>query len=429
MTRDRLRVLLLTETFYPEIGGGERQARLLSAALARRGHDVTVVTRRSRSGLPREEYEGSVRIIRIAPAGRGRWKKWGLALSAIPALAGLRSRADVVMVSGYRIMGIPAVLAARTLGTACVLKADSPGEMSGEFFRSGLAAFHLGPMSPPVRLLVRWRNVLLRSADAFAAISSPIVTELQACGVPPERTHYIPNGVDTSRFRPATIAERTAIRAHLGLPGGPLAIYTGRLVSYKGLPLLLRVWHDLRRSGTSATLVLVGAGSADMHNCEEDLRAYVNDHGLRERIVFTGAVDNVEDYLRAADVFVFPTEKEAFGVSLVEAMACGLPSVATRVGGIPDFLVDGENGLMVDAAEFSQLRDAIATLLAGGDRVATLGQRAYQTALSRFSEDTVADAYLRLFESLLDPDQRRARTPGLKARVDPSCTNRSSPCS
>src|SRR5262245_26508301 len=105
MTHDHLRVLLLTETFYPEIGGGERQARRLSAALARRGHDVTVVTRRSRSGLPREEYEGKVRIIRIAPAGRGRWKKWGLALSTIPALAGLRSRADVVMVSGYRIMG------------------------------------------------------------------------------------------------------------------------------------------------------------------------------------------------------------------------------------------------------------------------------------------------------------------------------------
>ncbi len=405
-----VRVLLLTETFWPEVGGGERQAAMLSSALVRRGHAVTIVTRRSQHELATHETDLGVRIVRIAPAGRGRWKKWGLAVSAIAPLASMRASVDVILVSGYRIMGLPAVLAAKMMGRPCVLKADSPGEMSGEFFRSGLAPLQLRPTSLPVRALIGSRNVLLRSADAFAAISSAIAAELQAQGVPSDRTHYIPNGVDTARFKPASDADRTAIRARLGLPAGPLAVYTGRLVSYKGLPLLLRVWRDLLRTGTPGTLVLVGAGSTDMHNCEQDLRTYVDRHGLGGRVIFTGSVDNVEEYLRAADIFVFPTEKEAFGVSLVEAMACGLPSVATRVGGIPDYLVDGDNGLMVGAADFTQLRDAIATLLAGGARVVDLGRRARTTAVARFSGDAVAERYLCLFESLLERDASRMRS-------------------
>ena len=399
---DSMRLLLLTETFLPEIGGGEQQAQLLSQALARRGHEVTIVTRRSGRELPKEQIHEGVRIIRVGPAGRGRWKKWGLALSAIPPLARLRTGVDVVFVSGYRIMGLPAVVIARMLGRRCVLKSDSPGEMSGEFFRAGLAPFHLQPTSFGVRLLVRSRNALLRAADAFVAISTPIADEMRASGVPEDRTHYVPNGVDTTRFRPASLSERTALRSQLGLPSGRLAVYTGRLVSYKGLTLLLRVWCELCRSGMSGTLVMVGAGSADMHNCEDALGRYVAEHRLDGRVIFTGGVANVEDYLRAADVFVFPTEKEAFGVSLVEAMACGLPSVATRAGGIADFLVDGSNGLVVEPGSFTQLRDALTTLLAGGDRVAALGQAARTTAISRFSADAVADRYVRLFETLLE---------------------------
>ena len=399
---DRLRVLLLTETFHPEIGGGERQAHLLSRALVRRGHEVTIITRRSRPELPSERLDDGVRVIRIGPTGRGRWKKWGLAVSAIEPLVRLRSRADVVFVSGYRIMGMPAVLITKMLGRTCVLKADSSGEMSGEFFRAGLSRFHLAPASSAVRLFVGSRNALLRRADAFIAISSEIARELRAHGVPAERIHQLPNAVDMGHCRPANFAERAALRRRLGLPDGPVVIYTGRLVSYKGLPLLLRVWCELHRSGTPGTLVLVGSGGTDMHNCENDLREYVAHERLDDSVVFAGEVDNVDDYLRASDAFVFPTENEAFGVSLVEAMACGLPSVATPVGGIPDFLVDGRNGLLAEPGNFAQLRDRIAVLAAGGDAVSALGRAARETVVSRFSIDAVVERYLGVFESLLD---------------------------
>lgn len=396
-----LRVLLLTETFHPEIGGGEGQARLLASALAQRGHGVTIVTRRSRRELPPDRVEDGIRVVRIGPAGAGRWKKWGLALSGLRPLARLGGEAHVIFVSGFRILGMPAVFAARRMGRVCVLKADSPGELSGEFFRAGLARLHLEPGSAAVRTLVGWRNALLRRADAFVAISGEIAEELTAHGVRPDRVHRIPNGVDTRRFRPADEGEREALRRRLGLPAGRLAVYTGRLVSYKGLPLLLEVWRALREGGTEATLVLVGAGGADMHGCEGQLRDTVQEHGLGGSVIFTGAVEEVELYLRAADVFVFPTEIEAFGVSLVEAMACGLPAVATRVGGIRDFLEDGRNGLVVDPSDFGQLRGALGRLLAGGEAAEALGRSARETVLRRFSADAVAEGYLRLFETLL----------------------------
>jgi glycosyltransferase involved in cell wall biosynthesis len=404
-----MHVLLLTETFSPEIGGGERQAALLSGALIRRGHQVTIVTRRSRRALPPHERLDGVDVRRIGPAGGGRWKKWGLALTTAPAMLRAAGRTDVVLVSGFRIMGIPAAALSRLLRLPVVLKADSTGEMSGSFFTAGLASLGLTPRSLSVRAALSLRNAILRRAAAFAAMSREIGDELATAGVSRDRIHYIPNGVDTDRFSPVHPERRAVLRTRLGLPRGRIAVYTGRLVSYKGLPLLVSVWDEMVRSGMDGTLVLVGAAGGDMHACEDDLRAFVRERSLEERVYFAGGVDNVHEYLQAADAFVFPTLNEAFGVSLIEAMACGLPCVATRVGGIPDFVVDGSNGLLVQPGDRGQLHAALERVLAGGADVEALGQRARATVLSSLSAEAVASAYIALFHEL-SVTRRAART-------------------
>jgi len=81
-----LRVLVLTETFRPEIGGGERQAAVLGRGLIERGHEVTLLTRRSRAGLANEEVSDGIRVVRVGPTGPGRRRKWGLIVTALPAL-------------------------------------------------------------------------------------------------------------------------------------------------------------------------------------------------------------------------------------------------------------------------------------------------------------------------------------------------------
>jgi glycosyltransferase involved in cell wall biosynthesis len=402
-----IRVLLVTETYHPEIGGGERQANVLARALVGRRHPVTILTRRSRRELAVEEFVDGIRILRIGPSGTGRWKKWGLVITAIAPLLRLRNRYDVVFVSGYRILGIPVVTVGRLLRRASVLKADSSGEMSGEFFRAGLSTFGVSPGAAPMRVAMALRNSVLRRAASFVAISDEIVQELEAVGIDPDRIARVPNGVDTDRFRPANSEERDRLRTLLRLPPGRIVVFTGRLVSYKGLPTLLEAWHSLVDAGTEGTLVLVGTGSSDIHNCERELRELVEVRGLTNRVIFTGPVENVDAYLRAADVFAFPTENEAFGLSLVEAMACGLPCVSTPVGGIPDFVVDGHNGLLIPPKDPTALRDALARLVGDDPKARSLGAAARKTVLDRFSHDAVADAYVELFSKLV-PQRARA---------------------
>lgn len=403
-----MRVLVMTETFSPEVGGGERQAGLLASGLARRGHDVTVLTRRSRADSPRNENAGDIRVIRVAPTGSGRLRKWGLLATTPAPLLGWRDQLDVILVSGFRILGIPAVPAARWLRVPLVLKADSNGEMSGDFYRAGLARWNVAVESSTVRGVVGLRNRLLRRATAFVGISSQIEAELRTHGVASDRIVRIPNGVDVHRFRPASPAERDELRRRLGVPAGPVAIYTGRLVSYKGLPLLMRVWSALSEQMPGATLLLVGEGGNDMHACETELRHFVAQHGLAGRVRFTGPVDRVEDWLRAADVFVFPTENEAFGLALVEAMACGLAVVTTAVGGIADFVEAGRNAFVVHPADPYELHCALERALADRDRAAELGAAARAIAEQMFSEEAVVTAYELLFRKLIAERGRAA---------------------
>jgi glycosyltransferase involved in cell wall biosynthesis len=213
--------------------------------------------------------------------------------------------------------------------------------------------------------------------------------------------------VDIDRFQPPAASQRLQLREELGLPAGPVLVYTGRLVSYKGLPLLLEAWRDLcgRRPGT---LVLVGEGGADIHHCEAELKAYAATHGIAGRVRFAGAVTRVEDWLRAADLFVFPTENEAFGLSLVEAMACGLPAVTTAAGGIADYAAHGENAWVIEAGDRVALIAAIERLLDDRALASRLGQAARATVRERFAGDAIAGQYERLLTELVVARRRTA---------------------
>jgi glycosyltransferase involved in cell wall biosynthesis len=248
-------------------------------------------------------------------------------------------------------------------------------------------------------LFVGLRNLLLRRAEGFVALSEEMAAEYQEAGVRPDRLHRIPNGVDVERFRPVEPGQRAALRRQLGFPDGPVALFTGRLVTHKGLPLLVRTWEALKRDHVPVTLFLVGEGGADMHACETELRTFVRERQLESSVRFTGVVTNVVDYLRAADVFVFPSENDGLPLSLVEAMSCGLPVVSTLVGGMRDFLVDGENAFVIDMGDANGLAQALRRALAGGPIVEAIGRAARATAVSRFSHEAVTDQWIQLFTS------------------------------
>jgi glycosyltransferase involved in cell wall biosynthesis len=394
-----LKICIFTETYFPVIGGGETQAELLAEGLTADGHSVIILTRRSDKNFKKFERVGPIAVYRLAPVGKGQLKKWGLVLSSIPALIKLRKEYDIIFVSGFRIVGITAVLVSKLLLKKCILKADSQGEMSGEFFYNGLRKFGLSPTFFPFKIFINLRNYVLKKADAFSAISDEIVAELVSNQVVSTKIHAIPNAVDTQRFFPVTSEQKSLLRRKLGLPPkAKILIYTGRLVSYKGLPLLLEVWNELQRHYKHVNLYLLGSGGLDIHNCEAELHDYVKSNNLGGSVYFTGSVKNVHEYLQAADIFAFPTENDALPSSLIEAMACGLPVIGTNVGGLKVILVHGENGWVIKPGDKKDLYQALEALVLDSMLAVTLGRSAYQTVREGYRAEIVTQKYLDLFQ-------------------------------
>lgn len=397
-----LKVCIFTETFFPVVGGGETQAKLLAEGLLSRGHAALILTRRSDQGYEKVAMVNSVPVYRLPPAGSGQLKKWGLVFSSIPALFRLRNQYDLLFVSGFRIIGISAVWMSKLLGKKCILKADSQGEMSGSFFYSGLKRFGLSRDYLPFRFFLWLRNLILSRADAFTVITKKIAAELRERNIPNHKIANIPNCVDTRRFHPVSQEQKKRLRQQLQLPqNATIFIYTGRLVTYKGLPLLLQVWQKLHQYNPDIYLLLVGAGGLDIHNCEDSLHEYVKNNHLETSVRFTGNVNNVSDYLQASDVYAFPTEDDAFPSSLVEAMSCGLAVVTTPVGAIRSIIQHQSNGLLIEPGDFEQLYLALEALLPDMDWRLRLGQSARATVIERYSMDVVIDRYISLFTEVL----------------------------
>jgi len=395
------RICLLSESYYPVVGGMETQARSLAEDLVMHGFDVMIITRRIDRTWQHTEGLGGVTILRIPPGGTGHLTRWVMVFTCLPVLFRARRQYDIIFVAGFRALGISAVLMGKILRKICILKADSNGEMSGDYFTDGLKKLHLDRASHLVKWFLAIRNALLCKADGFVSLASDITAELITHGVNPKTVYHIPNGVDTSRFHPVSAEEKSALRDRLSLPqGSAIVVFTGRLVSTKGLPLLLRVWQAIQHQHREAILLLVGAGGTDIHNCEAALKAYVRSHGLQASVYFTGAVSNVHEYLQASDLFVFPSENEAFGISLIEAMACGLPVITTSVGGLKDIVRYEPQELVVEAGDFRQLYDAIDTALTDSAFAASLNSVGLQNVHKCYSRDAVTQKYIKLFTRL-----------------------------
>jgi glycosyltransferase involved in cell wall biosynthesis len=397
-----IRVCILTETYYPVIGGGETQARALAAGLEDYGCTVQVITRRSELEFPRLESVDNVPVRRLGPAGPGHLKKWAMLPGLLIELLRKSPTYDVLLVCGFRVMGISAVIAAKLLRKPVALKADNEGEMSGRYFDAGARKLGISDATKLLKLFVGLRNSLLLRADAFISLSSDIRAEFETAGVSATRLVTIPNSVDENRFRVDGDQTRQQARQALNLPlGGVVVVFTGRLLKSKGVLDLVESWAVLAPEFPAATLVIVGSGQNLMHNCEAEVHQRIQSLGIENQVVTTGFVRNVEDYLKAADVFAFPTTEEAFGISLIEAMSAGLAVVAARVGGIKDIIQPEANGLLIEPHDGQALTRELRRLLVDSNLRSRLGRQAVETVTERYSTETILRKYAELFGQLV----------------------------
>ena len=239
-------------------------------------------------------------------------------------------------------------------------------------------------------------------ADAFVGSSRALERELQAAGYPRTRIHYLATGVPIRP--PRTPQTKAAARAALSetdqtleIPeSSPLAVYTGRLHRSKGLKPLIAAWRAATARRPDARLWLVGEGPDRI-----ELASAVEEANLVGRVVLVGAVDGVDELLRAADLFVLPGPQAGTSLALLEAMAAGLPIVAGDTSGNRELITDGRGGLLVPAGDSVAISAAIQRLLGEPELAARLGAAARRRAEEEFSLAQMVDRHLRLFERLL----------------------------
>lgn len=372
-----LRVLHCCGQFAATQGGTERQARAVCGALAARGHEVRVLAR-MRGGLE-PELPGVTVHASIWTLDRVRLFGTTYLGTAIYHLIRLGCRADVLHAHHLYLDAVAALLAGRILRVPVVAKMVGAGP-GGDLDRLRQTAGG--------SLLLKH----LRTLDAVIVPSPTCHTELLAAGFPPERIRIIANGVDTALFRPEPPEKSST---WLPTHGGPVVAFTGRLIQAKGLLDLLEAWTLLLRDVPEAHLVLVGSGPI-----EGEVRRRAGSPPLTGRVHLTGEVPDVRPYLRAATAFVFPSWAEGLPNALLEAMAMGLPCVATDIGPIRDAVTDGEEALLVPVRTPDRLAAALVTILTQPVLAARLGRAARKRVEAEFLLETVVDRLEAIYRDL-----------------------------
>jgi L-malate glycosyltransferase len=372
---------MYSSLFYPFLGGSERQAQLLARELVRRGHIVEVVTQGS-PGLARHERVEGVLVRReLVAVGRGAGHALAYLASSLRSMLRDRRRSQILHVHHIYMDAFMAGLLRGRLKMPVIVKAACGGSVGD------MARLSAVPLS---RCVFR----VTRRIDRVIAISGQIQEELIAHGYRPARIERIPNAVDVRGFCPTDDPE--AAKRALGLTGR-VVTFVGRLVPQKGLLYLLEAWREVVVRYPDAMLLLLGKGSQ-----EAELRVAAAQLGVAGQVSFLGERQDPRPYLAASDALVLPSIAEGMSNVLLEAMAMGLPCVATRVGGTLDVIRDGVSGVLVEPRDPLQLARGLLGVLEDREWAGHLGKRARRVAEESFSLESVVDRYIALYRRLLE---------------------------
>jgi len=376
-----VRVVMLIHGYYPRIGGAERQLATVAPLLQARGVEIHILTRRLPGTKPLERLDG-IPIYRLPVPGPKPLASLTFTLAALPLIK--RLNPDLIHAHELISPATTAVIAKKLFGKPVV------------------ATLHRsGPIGDVLKLNRRFGGrtrlkVLCREIDAFCVISDEIDSELAAEGVALSKRIPIPNGVDIERFFPLPASEKLAMRSRLGLPKeAQIVIFVGRLVPEKQVDHLVGFWRSIRSTLPQARLLILGSGP------EDDILKQNADDG----ILFQGEQFDVAPYLQASDVFVLPSRAEGLSVALLEALACGLPAVVSRVGGLPEVVRHLETGWLIPPDDTIALREAIVTVLRNKELQHKLGKQGRIQVVENYSLVKMADRLCDLYSRVIEQDR------------------------
>jgi len=386
---EHMNILLTPASYAPKVGGLETAVAHLGAELARRGHTVTVVTNRYPRTLPAYEQIGGISVHRIlmpniAPglAQLPRLPKYLLGLALAPLqLARLARlvgelRPDIV---NAHYLGVPALyarLASRLRPPARLVVSVHGSDLNSDPLPTGGAS------------LSRYVVAGARAATACSQSQADCLRALMGAGWP-RQAFVTGNGVASDELAGARAFQHPR----------PYLLAAARLSPVKGIDVLIRALRLARDAGHDVDLILAGAGPEELA-----LRQLARDCGVEQSVRFWGSASRAElaGLLHGCVLLAQPSRAEGFGIAALEAMVCGRAVVASRAGGLPELVRDGETGLLVPPDDPAALSAAIAALLSEPARRADLGRRGRERALSEFTWSAVAGRYLNAYAAALE---------------------------
>ncbi len=374
-----------------DAGGMNVYVRELSSALAQTGVDATVFVRRHSDAPTVVEVEPGFRVVHIA--------------AGAPDLAK---------------ESLPAVVDDFARGTEAWIREHPVDVLHANYWLSGAAGHRLKhdldlPLVSTFHTLARVKATTgdpepTRRSDAEAeiiacsdVITANSVTEVQQLadlyGADPRRIDVVAPGVDGALF---SVGSPQGARAALGLEGGPVLLFVGRLQPLKGLDVAVETLAGVGRSHRDAQLLVVGGASGP--DGERELgrfEAAVRRHGLGDRVRLVPPQPHhlLSTYYRAADVCLVPSRSESFGLVALEAAACGVPVVAADVGGLRTLVDHGRSGLRIAGRDPARYTEAVLSILDNPALAASMARRGAEMA-GRYSWTATAGRLRRIFDGL-----------------------------
>lgn len=244
------------------------------------------------------------------------------------------------------------------------------------------------------RFLSKKTDIIIANSDSVKKFTSEFEN------IPINQFITIYNGVDLSRFNDS-ISSMDKSKELDVKNNQPIICVIGRMAVQKGYKYLIKAIPQVIKEFPRLKLLIIGGGGVPSETTEEEIKSLVKTLGLKNKVKFLGWREDIGRILAMCDLFVLPSLWEGFGLSNVEAMAAGIPVVATKVDAIPEVVSDGETGILVPPKHSGALANAIITLLEDPEKMKKMGQAGKKRAFTLFSAKRMVKDYEKLYRSIL----------------------------
>jgi glycosyltransferase involved in cell wall biosynthesis len=396
---DKHRITILRVIARLNMGGPALHVAYLTEGLRKRGYDTTLVAgslARGEDSMAFVADAHDVEIVRIDELGRE--------ISPLRDLMATIRLAKLIRRERPQILHTHTAKAGTVGRVAARLAGSRKPPIIVHTFHGHVLRGYFGPVrSRLFRLLERW---LASGTTALVAVSPQVRDDLVALGVAPrERFVVIRLGIELDERVAPELNGRAESRRYLGISGDRFAVgWIGRMTAVKRTDDVLIAFKKLRESGIDAVLCMVGDGP-DRVLLEQRAREL----GVTRDLVFLGYQEDVAPFYAAFDALVLPSGNEGTPVTVIEALAAELPVVATRVGGVPDVVRDGEDGFLVEAGATDDLAERLGRLARDPELRARMGRKGRERVLPRYAVERLVDDVDELYRSLLSAGGVRRR--------------------